>query len=521
MAESGLTTEKLDRVRRPAVRRRLGRRHAADRGPVHRDLGDLGQRPRDVPRLPRGDPGPGGHARAASRRSRSTSPTTTSRRRATAPNVLVAMNPAGLRANVAAAGDGARRSSSTSTPSTSGPRRRPATTQTRSTDGSLGDFHLYEVPMTAITQEVCKDAGRQAPRRRALEELLRPRPRDAGCSPGRSTQTSRGSRTRFSAKPARRRGQPARLPRRLRLRRDRRALPRALRDHAAPFPPGRVREHHGQHGAGLGPDRRGPEALGPAALPRQLPDHAGLGHPPRALQAQGVRGPHLPGRGRDRRRSARRSARAFGGSLAVTTTAGPGLDLKAEAIGLAVSLELPLIIVDVQRGGPSTGLPTKVEQADLLQAMYGRHGESPMPVIAATTPSQCFDAAIEAVRIAVTYRTPVILLSDAYLANGSEPWAHPGRRHAPAASTPELRHRAEPRRRGRRPSLLAPTCATPRRWRGRGRRRACPASSTASAASRRPTARATVSYDGAQPRARWSHAAPGHASQGSPSSIAP
>ncbi|MFC4033038.1 2-oxoacid:acceptor oxidoreductase subunit alpha [Streptomyces polygonati] len=116
---------------------------------------------------------------------------------------------------------------------------------------------------------------------------------------------------------------------------------------------------------------------------------------------------------------------AFGGSLAVTTTSGPGLALKSETIGLAVSLELPLLIVDIQRGGPSTGLPTKTEQADLLQAMYGRNGESPVPVVAPATAADCFTVALEAARIAVTYRTPVLLLSDGYLANGSEPWRIP------------------------------------------------------------------------------------------------
>ncbi|MFJ9708668.1 2-oxoacid:acceptor oxidoreductase subunit alpha [Streptomyces sp. NPDC101234] len=116
---------------------------------------------------------------------------------------------------------------------------------------------------------------------------------------------------------------------------------------------------------------------------------------------------------------------AFGGSLAVTTTSGPGVALKAETVGLAVSLELPLLVVDIQRGGPSTGLPTKTEQADLLQAMFGRNGEAPVPVIAPRTPADCFDAALEAARIALTYRTPVMLLSDGYLANGSEPWRIP------------------------------------------------------------------------------------------------
>ncbi|QNQ38661.1 2-oxoacid:acceptor oxidoreductase subunit alpha [Streptomyces sp. CB00271] len=116
---------------------------------------------------------------------------------------------------------------------------------------------------------------------------------------------------------------------------------------------------------------------------------------------------------------------AFGGSLAVTTTSGPGVALKSETIGLAVSLELPLLVVDIQRGGPSTGLPTKTEQADLLQAMYGRNGEAPVPIVAPKTPADCFDAALEAARIALTYRTPVFLLSDGYLANGSEPWRIP------------------------------------------------------------------------------------------------
>ncbi|MEH0522434.1 2-oxoacid:acceptor oxidoreductase subunit alpha [Streptomyces stelliscabiei] len=116
---------------------------------------------------------------------------------------------------------------------------------------------------------------------------------------------------------------------------------------------------------------------------------------------------------------------AFGGSLAVTTTSGPGVALKSETIGLAVSLELPLLVVAIQRGGPSTGLPTKTEQADLLQAMFGRNGEAPVPVVAPRTPADCFDAALEAARIALTYRTPVFLLSDGYLANGSEPWRIP------------------------------------------------------------------------------------------------
>jgi 2-oxoglutarate ferredoxin oxidoreductase subunit alpha len=125
---------------------------------------------------------------------------------------------------------------------------------------------------------------------------------------------------------------------------------------------------------------------------------------------------------------------SFGGALGVTSTSGPGMALKAETIGLAVSLELPLIVIDVQRAGPSTGMPTKTEQADLLMALYGRNGESPVVVLAPATPSDCFEIALEAVRIATKYRTPVILLSDGYLANGSEPWRIPE-----AAGLPKLR----------------------------------------------------------------------------------
>ncbi|MDE3125618.1 MAG: 2-oxoacid:acceptor oxidoreductase subunit alpha [Bacteroidota bacterium] len=116
---------------------------------------------------------------------------------------------------------------------------------------------------------------------------------------------------------------------------------------------------------------------------------------------------------------------SYGGSLGITTTSGPGMALKAEAMGLAVMLEIPLVIVDIQRGGPSTGLPTKTEQSDLMQAYYGRNGECPMPIIASATPSDCFEVAYEACRIAVQHMTPVILLSDGYIANGAEPWRFP------------------------------------------------------------------------------------------------
>jgi 2-oxoglutarate/2-oxoacid ferredoxin oxidoreductase subunit alpha len=140
---------------------------------------------------------------------------------------------------------------------------------------------------------------------------------------------------------------------------------------------------------------------------------------------------------------------SFGGALGVSTTSGPGMALKAETIGLAVSVELPLIICDIQRAGPSTGMPTKTEQADLLMALFGRNGESPVAVVAPATPSDCFDIALEAVRIATKYRTPVIILSDGYLANGSEPWRIPE-----VADLPKLRDEF--------------SFSSPNEWRGNG-----------------------------------------------------
>ena len=136
---------------------------------------------------------------------------------------------------------------------------------------------------------------------------------------------------------------------------------------------------------------------------------------------------------------------SYGGALGVTTTSGPGVALKGETISLAIALELPLVIVDVQRAGPSTGMPTKTEQADLNMALFGRHGEAPAAVIAPNSPSDCFYAAIEAARIALTYRTPVLLLSDGYIANGSEPWLLPDVSR-PARPAGRVRHRAQRRR---------------------------------------------------------------------------
>ena len=134
---------------------------------------------------------------------------------------------------------------------------------------------------------------------------------------------------------------------------------------------------------------------------------------------------------------------AYGGSLGVTTTSGPGIALKSEAMGLAMMLEIPLLICDIQRGGPSTGLPTKTEQSDLLQVFYGRNGESPIPVVSASTPSDCFYAVYEAVRIAVQHMTPVVFLSDGYIANGSEPWKFPESKDLPPIEVSFKKQRSE------------------------------------------------------------------------------
>ncbi len=149
---------------------------------------------------------------------------------------------------------------------------------------------------------------------------------------------------------------------------------------------------------------------------------------------------------------------AFGGAMGVTSSSGPGIALKAEGMGLAVMTELPLLVINVQRGGPSTGLPTKTEQADLLQAMFGRNGECPLPVIAARSPADCFDAVHEAWRIATRFMTPVILLTDGYIANGAEPWRFPT-----SATLPDLKHpkrRLIPASARGRPRVSCPTPAT-------------------------------------------------------------
>ena len=337
------------------------------------------------------------------------------------PNVLVAMNPAGLKANIALMERGATlivNSDAFDERSLA----KAGYAVDPLTDNSLSEFAVYKVPMTSITQEACKEAGvkpRDAERSKnffalGLVSWIYTRPTDA---------TLAWIEERFGSKPqiadANRRafragydfGETAEL------------FDSRYEISAAAFREGEYINIPGNTSLAWGliaaarqadlPLFLGSYPITPASdILHELSKRKEFGV--KTFQAED----EISGIGAA-------LGAAFGGSLAVTTTSGPGLDLKSETLGLAVSLELPLIIVDVQRAGPSTGLPTKVEQSDLLQAIHGRHGESPVPVVAATTPSQCFDAAIEAARIAVTYRTPVILLSDAYLANGSEPWLIP------------------------------------------------------------------------------------------------
>ncbi len=337
------------------------------------------------------------------------------------PNVLVAMNPAGLKANVGLLERGATLivnvdSFDERSLAKAGYHENPLT------DGTLGQFTVYEVPMTTITTEVCKEAGvkpRDAERSKnffalGLVSWLYSRPTES---------TTTWIETRFAKSP-------------LVMEANLRAY-RAGYDFgetaelfdaryevaSAPFAPGEYANITGNTALSWGlitaaqkaslPLFLGSYPITPASdILHELSKHKQFGV--RTFQAED----EIAG-------VASALGASYGGALGVTTTSGPGLDLKSEAIGLAVALELPLLIIDVQRGGPSTGLPTKVEQADLLHAMFGRHGESPVPIVAALTPGDCFYAAIEAVRIAVTYRTPVILLSDAYLANGTEPWPIP------------------------------------------------------------------------------------------------
>jgi 2-oxoglutarate ferredoxin oxidoreductase subunit alpha len=347
-----------------------------------------------------------------------------------APDVLVAMNPAALKTNVAELPRGAtiivnEDAFSKRNLEKAGYAANPLE------DGSLGEYRLHRIPMTALTTKAVeaveeastRDAGR-AKNLFALGVLswLYGRPVDV---------TTHWMEQKFGKRPAVLKANLAAFNAGWSFGETTELLDVQYKvDPASDVPPGTYRNINGTQALSLGlvaasVKSRLPLVLAsypitPASeLLHELSRHTRLGIS--TVQAEdeiAAAGMAL--------------GAAFGGRLGVTATSGPGMDLKAETIGLAVMLELPMVIVDVQRAGPSTGMPTKTEQSDLLMALYGRHGESPLPVIAPGTPGGCFRAAFDAVSIAVRYRTPVILLSDGFLANSSEPWLIPAVSELPA-----------------------------------------------------------------------------------------
>ncbi|CAM5423321.1 2-oxoacid:acceptor oxidoreductase subunit alpha [Kitasatospora aureofaciens] len=338
-----------------------------------------------------------------------------------APNVLVAMNPAALKANLPDLPRGAEIIVNTDE-FTKRALAKVGYPADPLGDGSLDGFHLHKVPLTTLTLEALKDSGlarKDAERAKNMFAL--------GLLSWMYHRPTHGTEAFLRGKFAKR---PQIAEANISAFRAGWNFGETTEDFAvsyeiapAALPAGRYRNISGNLALAYGliaaaqrsglPLYLGSYPITPASdILHELSKHKNFGV--RTFQAED----EIAGIGAA-------LGAAFGGALGVTTTSGPGVALKSETIGLAVSLELPLLVVDIQRGGPSTGLPTKTEQADLLQAMFGRNGEAPVPVVAPATPAECFDAALEAARIAVTYRTPVFLLSDGYLANGSEPWRIP------------------------------------------------------------------------------------------------
>ena len=349
------------------------------------------------------------------------------------PNVLVAMNPAALKTNLEDLPKGGTLIINTDAFNDRN-LQKAGYASSPLTDGSLEGFHLHEVALTSMTVEALKGVAeitsREAERsknffalglmswlyNRATEGTLafieekfgkRPSIADANIRAFKAGynygETSEDFAVSYEIAPAR-------------------------------LAPGRYRQITGNTAIsyGLIAACRSSPACRSSWVPIRSLRHRQSSKSWRGTRASASR----PSRRRTRSQpAARLSAPSFGGALGVTTSAGPGIVLKAETIGLGVMLELPLLVLDIQRAGPSTGMPTKPEQADLLMVLFGRNGESPVPVVAASSPSQCFHAAIEAARIALKYRTPVYLLSDAYLANGSEPWLIPDVTGLPSIAT--------------------------------------------------------------------------------------
>jgi len=338
-----------------------------------------------------------------------------------APNVLVAMNPAALRTNIGDLPKGG-----TLIVNTDAFAERNLTkagyADNPLTDGSLNEFQVHEVPLTSMTLEALKEIDvtkREAERAKNMFALglmswLYNRPTEG---------TIEFLRRKFAKLPAIAEANVKAFNSGYAFGETTEGFAVTYEVKPAPLKPGTYRNITGNQALSYGliaasvqsglPLFLGAYPITPASsILEELAKHKNFGV--RTFQAEdeiAAVGAAL--------------GAAFGGALGVSTSAGPGVVLKQETIGLAVALELPLLILDIQRGGPSTGLPTKPEQADLLMAMFGRNSESPIPVLAASTPGQCFDATLEAARIAIKFRTPVFLLSDAYLANGSEPWLLP------------------------------------------------------------------------------------------------
>ncbi|MBW8738294.1 MAG: 2-oxoacid:acceptor oxidoreductase subunit alpha [Streptomyces turgidiscabies] len=340
-----------------------------------------------------------------------------------APNVLVAMNPAALKANIADVPRGAEIIVNTDE-FTKRAMQKVGYATSPLEDGSLDGYSLHPVPLTTLTVEALKEfalSRKEAERSKNMFALgllswMYHRPTEG---------TEKFLATKFAKKPEIAAANLAafRAGWNFGETTEDFAVSYEVAPASTAFPTGTYRNISGNLALSYGLIAAGQQAdlplylgsypITPASdILHELSRHKNFGV--RTFQAED----EIAGIGAA-------LGAAFGGALAVTTTSGPGVALKSETIGLAVSMELPLLVIDIQRGGPSTGLPTKTEQADLLQAMFGRNGEAPVPIVAPRTPADCFDAAIEAARIALTYRTPVFLLSDGYLANGSEPWRIP------------------------------------------------------------------------------------------------
>jgi 2-oxoglutarate/2-oxoacid ferredoxin oxidoreductase subunit alpha len=338
-----------------------------------------------------------------------------------APNVLVAMNPAALRTNLKDLPKGGTLIVNRDA-FTDRNLQKAGYTANPLDDGSLDDFHVHEVPLTSLTLEALKDVDvtkREAERSKNMFAL--------GLMSWLYTRPTEGTisfiERKFAAKPAIAEANTRAFKAGWAFGETSEGFATQYEVAPAQLPPGTYRNVTGNQALALGLIAASVQSKLPlflSAYPitpasdilHDLARHKNFGV--RSFQAEdeiAAVGAAL--------------GASFGGSLGVCTSSGPGVVLKMETIGLAVALELPLVILDIQRAGPSTGMPTKPEQADLLLVMFGRNAESPVPVVAAATPGECFDAAIEASRIALKYRTPVFLLSDAYLANGSEPWLLP------------------------------------------------------------------------------------------------